>query len=90
MPAAKVRAQMKALGDVLVLSCGSASPFLVVIAVGSLPSLIRGAFGSSSSSAMLSNSYAAPAVLAVRDTFSFMYSSEVAEVGYRVYVTLTA
>ena len=55
MPAAKVRAQMKALGDVFLLSCEGMLPLLFVV-VGRSPSVIRGAFASSSSSAMVESS----------------------------------
>ena len=65
MPAAKVRAQMKALGDVLLLSCKGMLPLLFVV-VGRSSSVIRGAFASSSSSAMVESSYdVSAAVLAV-------------------------
>lgn len=65
MPAAKVRAQMKALGDVFLLSCEGMLPLLFVV-VGRSPSVIRGAFASSSSSAMVESSYdVSAAVLAV-------------------------
>ena len=55
MPAAKVSAQMKALGDVLVLSCEGMLPLLWVV-VGRSSPVIKGAFASSSSSAMLESS----------------------------------
>ena len=65
MPAAKVRAQMKALGDVLLLSCKGMLPWLLMVICRS-PSVIRGAFASSSSSAMVESSYdVSAAVLAV-------------------------
>ena len=56
MPAAKVRAQMKALGDVLLLSCKGMLPLLLVVVAGRSSPVIRGAFASSSSSAMLESS----------------------------------
>ena len=56
MPAAKVRAQMKALGEVSLLSCKGMLPLLLMV-IGRSPSAIRGAFASSSSSAMVESSY---------------------------------
>ena len=65
MPAAQVRAQMKALGEVLLLSCKGMLLLLFVV-IGRSPSVIRGAFASSSSSAMVESSYeVSAAVLAV-------------------------
>ena len=65
MPAAKVRAQMKALGDVLLLSCEDTLRLLFVVVCWS-PFVIKGAFASSSSSAMVESSYdVSAAVLAV-------------------------
>ena len=65
MPAAKVSAQMKAVGDACLLSCNGMLPLSLVI-VGRSSAVIRGAFASSSSSAMVDSSYDVPAaVLAV-------------------------
>ena len=65
MPAAKVSAQMKALGDVFLLSCNGMLPLSMVIVDRSSP-VIRGAFASSSSSVMVDSSYdVSAAVLAV-------------------------
>ena len=65
MPAAKVSAQMKALGDVFLLSCNGMLPLSLVM-VGRSSPIIRGAFASSSSSAMVDSSYdVSAAVLAV-------------------------
>ena len=72
MPAAKVRAQMKALGEVLLLSCKGMLPLLFVV-IGRSPSVIRGAFASSSSSAMVESSYdISAAVFAVWHTSSLI------------------
>ena len=65
MPAAQVRAQMKALGDILLLSCKGMLLLLFAV-MGRSPSVIRGSFASSSSSAMVESSYeVSAAVLAV-------------------------
>ena len=72
MPAAKVRAQMKALGDVLLLFCEVMLPLLLVV-VGRSSPVIRGAFASSSSFAMLESSYdVSAAVLVVWHTLSLI------------------
>ena len=55
MPAAKVSAHIKAVGDVLLLSCKGMLPLFLVM-VGRSSAVIRGAFASSSSSAMLESS----------------------------------
>lgn len=88
MPAAKVRVQMKAVGDVLLLSCEGRLSLLFVV-MGRSPSVIRGAFASSFSSAMVESSYdVSAAVLAVWHASSLIQCFGTLRWRHGVYITL--